>query len=420
MPRFATALLLVLAGALAAEDAAERFETLIAAMDPAAEGQRLDLARELAAGGDPPRSAIRALEKVRRDAARTVGAVLSERAAAGIAQRLVQTLAPRREQVLKLIMDEGRYPDSKSKPAKGQDEVDRLVGELRAAWTDPLALAASELPEVAQRLTEAGPAFDRLRELDALLAVLDPETEPAAPAGDDLRAALNTLVRRALETPEWRAIREANAAAAYLAPEEQDHLVVLNDYRIMLGLAPLESDVRLWRAARGHSRDMAERGFFSHDSPLPGKKEPYDRAKLEGYQRASGENIHRGRTTGAEAFDSWYHSPGHHRNMVREKQRQIGVGHYQSNWTQLFGVDGPYASGAKRKPPRLALEEEIASLPADCPVERRVDLAQRAAAAELLTVAEAQLALAAEQAPQDERIAAALQRVREALAAEKR
>jgi uncharacterized protein YkwD len=80
---------------------------------------------------------------------------------------------------------------------------------------------------------------------------------------------------------------------------------------------------------------MAEKGFFSHDSPVPGKARFSDRARNFG-TTAGGENIHKGSTDGPDAITSWWHSPGHLKNMMRGWSR-TGLGHYKKHWTQLFG-----------------------------------------------------------------------------------
>ena len=120
-----------------------------------------------------------------------------------------------------------------------------------------------------------------------------------------------------------------------LDAEEARCVLSLNLTRILLGLEPLAIDLKLAAAARDHSHDMREHGFFAHDSPVPGKKTPWDRAARFG-TKASGENIAAGYTTGPAANLAWFHSPGHHKNMLG-KHRRVGVGREAKHWTELFG-----------------------------------------------------------------------------------
>lgn len=143
----------------------------------------------------------------------------------------------------------------------------------------------------------------------------------------------------ALATPMSKSHRNVLLANYKLAdqidPEELLGVRVLNLMRIRLGLTPLPIDVRLCDACRDHSLDMDTLGFFSHTSPVPGKTTPGQRAarfKTSG----NAENIAAGQDTGAGAIRAWWHSPGHHKNMLGGHGR-IGLGRYRSHWTQLFG-----------------------------------------------------------------------------------
>jgi uncharacterized protein YkwD len=80
---------------------------------------------------------------------------------------------------------------------------------------------------------------------------------------------------------------------------------------------------------------MSTRGFFSHTSPVPGKKTPWDRAKRFGTQ-ARAENIFMGPTDALRVNQGWFHSPGHHKNMLNPGFTYIGLGRYQRHWTQVF------------------------------------------------------------------------------------
>jgi uncharacterized protein YkwD len=117
--------------------------------------------------------------------------------------------------------------------------------------------------------------------------------------------------------------------------EEYRQIWQTNLYRILLGKAPLKINPNLCDAARDHCKDMAELKFFAHESPVAGKRTPGDRAK-NFKASASGENIFMGDPSPDGAFWAWFKSLGHHQNMVRE-YAEIGVGHHERYWTQMFG-----------------------------------------------------------------------------------
>jgi uncharacterized protein YkwD len=136
--------------------------------------------------------------------------------------------------------------------------------------------------------------------------------------------------------PRTRAVLAMNAKLAEkIDPEEARAVLELNLTRNLLGLPALAIDLNLCAAARSHSADMEKLNFFSHESPVLGKKSFTDRAKLAG-TTASAENIYKGSTSGKSANDGWFHSPGHHRNQMGNHAR-VGVGRTGGIFTQMFG-----------------------------------------------------------------------------------
>ena len=131
-------------------------------------------------------------------------------------------------------------------------------------------------------------------------------------------------------------LRENEKIGRQLPPEVTAGMRALNDLRIMCGLPPLAIDLKLCEAARLHSADMESHRFFSHQSPLPGKATPSDRARLAG-TTASGENLYMGPAVTVDALRGWFLSPGYHRNMLRESTTRQGLGHSGKYWTQMFG-----------------------------------------------------------------------------------
>lgn len=166
----------------------------------------------------------------------------------------------------------------------------------------------------------------------------------------DVLARADELLRRANEMTPWeRMIAEdlrADAVDAFndrrvatsLDAAELRFVAALNAYRRALGLRPLEIDERLVVASRKHSQEMADLGYFAHVSPVARNRTPGDRARLEGFSGGVGENCLAGRSDGDGAFEAWYRSPGHHRNLVSSGP-QLGVGATPDHgmWTMLAG-----------------------------------------------------------------------------------
>jgi uncharacterized protein YkwD len=109
-------------------------------------------------------------------------------------------------------------------------------------------------------------------------------------------------------------------------------LCLLNRERGRRDLRPLHDNAHLRHAAQGHSRDMAHRHYFEHDTP--DGRTMVDRVRAAGYLRAGrswavGENIAWGSgswATPAHIVDMWMHSPGHRANILNGAYREIGIG----------------------------------------------------------------------------------------------
>jgi len=112
-------------------------------------------------------------------------------------------------------------------------------------------------------------------------------------------------------------------------------LLALNVSRTLLDLGAMKIDARLCRAARDHARDMVEKKFFSHESPVAGRKSPWDRARQAGTS-ANGECIAGGSSTGEGAIRTWFFSPGHHMIIMSGSPR-VGLGGVGHTWTLMTG-----------------------------------------------------------------------------------
>lgn len=121
---------------------------------------------------------------------------------------------------------------------------------------------------------------------------------------------------------------------------ETEVLTLVNQERAKVGLRSLEMDWELQRVARTKSQDMAQKNYFSHQSPTYGS--PFDMMKQFGIQFSSaGENIASGQRTPQEVMQSWMKSPGHRENILKPEYTHLGVGYYRGGsyghmWTQMF------------------------------------------------------------------------------------
>ncbi|AGZ41081.1 CAP domain-containing protein [Actinoplanes friuliensis] len=123
---------------------------------------------------------------------------------------------------------------------------------------------------------------------------------------------------------------------------ERRVVAAVNEERRRARLGRLVAEPLLAVAARAHSDDMAQRGYFSHHSPEG--TTAGDRVAVTGYQFAVvGENIAWGQRTAREVMTAWMNSRGHKANILDAGFTRIGVGvaadrHGSPVWTQVFAA----------------------------------------------------------------------------------
>jgi uncharacterized protein YkwD len=111
---------------------------------------------------------------------------------------------------------------------------------------------------------------------------------------------------------------------------EQDVLANLNALRKQHGLVPLRFSTKLAAAARHHSTDMANRGYFSHSSASGSS---FSRRIARFYPAAGrrywsvGENLlwSSPDVDAAGAIQMWLNSPAHRKIMLTARWREIGL-----------------------------------------------------------------------------------------------
>ncbi len=144
--------------------------------------------------------------------------------------------------------------------------------------------------------------------------------------------------------PACDTVRDWNGG--WVAAEERV-LELVNEHRATgyncdtegnFGPAPaLTMQLHLRCAARIHSQDMVDRGFFDHTNPDgegPGGRIDRTEYPTRGY----GENIYFGSPRAADAVQAWMESDGHCRNIMDPDFDIIGVGRDETHWTQVFGI----------------------------------------------------------------------------------
>ncbi|GAA3408487.1 peptidoglycan-binding protein [Paenibacillus hodogayensis] len=115
-----------------------------------------------------------------------------------------------------------------------------------------------------------------------------------------------------------------NPPSEGLSAEERQMIELVNTARREAGLEPLEADLKLAEVARLKSRDMADNGYFSHQSPTYGS--PFDMMQQFGIAYSSaGENIACNEAVQA-AHEALMNSPGHRANILSGTFTRIGIG----------------------------------------------------------------------------------------------
>lgn len=121
--------------------------------------------------------------------------------------------------------------------------------------------------------------------------------------------------------------------------EELKVVELVNIERKKAGLSPLSYNEELSKVARIKSQDMADKNYFSHNSPT--YKDPFTMMKNFGIKYGqAGENIAKGYPNADSVIKGWMNSPGHRANILNSSFKKIGVGYVNKSgttyWTQMF------------------------------------------------------------------------------------
>ena len=134
--------------------------------------------------------------------------------------------------------------------------------------------------------------------------------------------------------------KEPDQATTAEMTQAEAVLKLVNKERAKVGVPALTLSNKLTEIANIKAQDMADKGYFDHQSPTYGS--PFDMLKHFGVSFSyAGENIAAGQKTAEEVMDGWMHSSGHKANILNKNYTQLGVGfkrggQYGTEWVQLF------------------------------------------------------------------------------------
>jgi uncharacterized protein YkwD len=142
---------------------------------------------------------------------------------------------------------------------------------------------------------------------------------------------LSAAQARATKATACVAVNDAPTAAT-IETARTATLCLLNNERMTRGRRPLRANLKLQRAADGHSVDMARRNYFDHTSPSGSTFA--DRIQSAGFKLLDrtyviAENIAWGQVelaTPRSIMNMWMHSPPHRANILDGRLREIGIG----------------------------------------------------------------------------------------------
>jgi uncharacterized protein YkwD len=111
--------------------------------------------------------------------------------------------------------------------------------------------------------------------------------------------------------------------------------VIINKERVMTDLPPLKLSDKLNTAAKNKALDMSAKQYFSHISPVDGKKwSDFIKESNYNYEEA-GENLANGFNNPVEMVASWMKSPSHKENILNKDVDETGIGY---SYGKLGGV----------------------------------------------------------------------------------
>ena len=141
--------------------------------------------------------------------------------------------------------------------------------------------------------------------------------------GGAIQETLNVLTVKP-ESDETVDLRFTVAEPTVDPQAEEEMLRLLNEERVSRGFEPVVMDKRLRELARDYSKDMFQRGYFSHYNPEG--LSPFDRMEQYGISYLyAGENLALAPSVEL-AHQGLMNSPGHRANILSPNFKRIGIG----------------------------------------------------------------------------------------------
>ncbi|SHI51101.1 CAP domain-containing protein [Lutispora thermophila] len=127
---------------------------------------------------------------------------------------------------------------------------------------------------------------------------------------------------------------EDASGTGVMTAEEKKILELCNAERAKVGAPALKANNDLTKLARMKSKDMVDKGYFSHQSPTYGS--PFDMMKNYGISYMyAGENLAQN-TTAEKAFQAWMNSEGHRKNILNPNFTELGVGIASADGSKMY------------------------------------------------------------------------------------
>jgi uncharacterized protein YkwD len=132
-----------------------------------------------------------------------------------------------------------------------------------------------------------------------------------------------------------------DSSGAVMTPSEMKYIELTNKERVSRGLSLLSVDPLLVQVGRQHSREMADKNYFSHTSPIQKLKTPMDRYLAAEKQRPSwalvGENLFYCSVVDIDrGHSAFMNREGHRDNILESRYERMGVGIYVTHKGEFY------------------------------------------------------------------------------------
>lgn len=207
-----------------------------------------------------------------------------------------------------------------------------------------------------------------------------------------LAMALGTLVAIAAPTAAFAWTNDTFSSSS-----ESEMITLINEARASAGLPALVEMQGLTDIARWRSKDMNDRGYFSHAIPDAPGGMVFDELHRQGIcYTLAGENIGYNNYPDDVAtqtmFNGWMNSPEHRKLILGTGFSRIGLGAFKGTggtyprhyWTAVFShpckASSPKPAPAPTKPPAAAPKAVASSASSPTPAPKRPPIAAQVAA----------------------------------------